>query len=218
MDIDGLGEKLVEQLVDKNIIKDVSDLYDLSKETLSGLDRMADKSADNIINAINASKKRPFARFIYALGIRHVGEHISALLAEQYKDMDELAAAKEEELVNIPEIGPEVSNSITTFFKDYKNNKTIERILSSGVEIEYKKEEFKPLKGLTFVFTGTMKNISREEARKKVEALGAKTSSSVSKKVDYLVAGVEAGSKLDKAGKLGIKVLNEEEFVEMTRA
>lgn len=215
MDIDGLGQKLVEQLVDKNIVKDVSDLYDLSRETLSGLDRMADKSAENIINAINASKKRPFARFIYALGIRHVGEHISVLLAEKYKDIDELTAAKEEELINIPEIGPEVSNSIATFFRDDKNIITKERILESGVEIEYKKEETKPLKGLTFVFTGTMKEMGRDEARKKVEALGAQTSSSMSKKVDYLVAGAEAGSKLDKAMEMGIKVLSEEEFLEM---
>ncbi|MCX5813633.1 MAG: NAD-dependent DNA ligase LigA [Proteobacteria bacterium] len=216
MDIDGLGEKLVEQLVDKNIIKDVSDLYYLSKETLSGLDRMADKSAENIINAINASKKRPFARFIYALGIRHVGEHISVLIAKQYKDIDELTAVKEEELINIPEIGPEVSSSITAFFRDDKNKKTIERILTAGVEIEYKKEDTKPLKGLTFVFTGTMKAMGRDEARKKVETLGAQTSSSISKKVDYLVAGTEAGSKLDKARELGIKVLSEEEFLDMT--
>jgi DNA ligase (NAD+) len=215
MDIDGFGEKLVEQLVDKNIIKDVSDLYHLSKETLSNLDRMAEKSADNIINAINASKKRTFARFIYALGIRHVGEHISTLLAEQYKNINTLMAAKEEELINIPEIGPEVSNSITTFFNDDKNKITIDRILLSGIEIEYKKEETKPLKGLTFVFTGTLKAMSRDEARKNVETLGAQTSSSVSKKVDYLVAGAEAGSKLDKARELGLKVLSEEEFLEM---
>ena len=215
MDIDGLGEKLVEQLVDKNIIKDVSDLYYLNKETLSGLDRMADKSAENIINAISASKKPTFARFIYALGIRHVGEHISTLLAEQYKDIHALTAAREEELINIPEIGPEVSNSIIVFFKDEKNNKTIQRMLESGVEIEYKKEEIKPLKGLTFVFTGTMKEMARDEARKKAEALGAKTSSSISKKVDFLVAGEEAGSKLDKARELGVKVLSEEDFLEM---
>ena len=216
MDIDGLGEKLIEQLVDKNIIKDVSDLYYLSKQTLSGLDRMADKSAENIINAINVSKKRPFARFIYALGIRHVGEHISVLLAEQYKNIEELIAAKEEELINISEIGPEVSNSIKTFFRDDKNMKTIERIITAGVEIEYKKEEVKPLKGLNFVFTGTLNKMGRDDARKKVEALGAQTSSSISKKVDYLVAGTEAGSKLDKAKGLGIKVLSEDEFLEMT--
>lgn len=215
MDIDGLGEKLIEQLVDKNIINDVSDVYYLHKDTLSNLDRMADKSSENIINAIAASKNPTFARFIYALGIRHAGEHISTILAEKYRDINELMSAKEDELINIPEIGPEVSNSIIAFFMEDRNKKTMERILSSGLTIEYKKEETSPLKGLTFVFTGTLKTMSRDEARKKVEAFGAWTASSISKKVDYLVAGEETGSKLDKARELGIQILNEEKFLEM---
>ncbi len=215
MDIDGLGEKLIEQLVDKNIINDVSDVYYLHKDTLSNLDRMADKSSENIINAIAASKNPTFARFIYALGIRHAGEHISTILAEKYRDINELMSAKEDELINIPEIGPEVSNSIIAFFMEDRNKKTMERILSSGLTIEYKKEETSPFKGLTFVFTGTLKTMSRDEARKKVEAFGAWTASSISKKVDYLVAGEETGSKLDKARELGIQILNEEKFLEM---
>jgi len=214
MDIDGLGEKLIEQLVDKKVIKDVSDLYYLKKDDLSSLERMADKSAQNIIDAINTSKKRPFARFIYALGIRHVGEHISTLLANRYKDINKLMCVREDELLAIPEIGPEVSSSITSFFQDEKNKETIKRI-KAKVEIEYKIGVKKRLEGLTFVFTGTLKGMERDEARNNIEQLGGKTSSSISKKVDYVVVGDEAGSKFEKAKSLGLKVLNEEEFLKL---
>jgi DNA ligase (NAD+) len=217
MDIDGLGEKLVEQLVDKNIIRDVSDLYYLKKDTLASLDRMAEKSAQNIVDAVNASKKRLFARFIYALGIRNVGEHISGLLAERFKHIEELMDTTEERLINIPEVGPEVSNSIVTFFRDAKNRETIRRILDAGMEIVHGEPGNKTLEGLTFVFTGSMKSMSRDESRKRVEALGAKTAPSVSRKVTHVVAGEEAGSKLDKARELGLTVLNEEEFLGMIR-
>ena len=213
MDMDGLGEKLIEQLVDKGIVKDVSDLYYLSTATLSALDRMAEKSALNIMKAIGASKKRPFARFIYGLGIRNVGEHISGLLAERYGDMNTLIAASQEELMNIPEIGPEVAASITSFFRDPKNIHTIERIIAAGVEIEFATTERKPLEGLTFVFTGSLSSMAREEARKMVEERGAKTASGISRKVDYVVVGEDAGSKLEKARTLGIKVLTEDEFI-----
>ncbi len=213
MDIDGMGTKLVEQLVDKKIIADVSDLYYLDKEELSNLDRMADKSAQNIIDAVNASRRRPFARLIFALGIRHVGEHVSTLLAERYGDIHALMSADTESLLTIPEIGPEAAGSITAFFKDEKNRKTIERILSAGIEIEYKRKGLQRLRGLVFVFTGTLDSLSRDEARKAVEELGAQTASSISKKVNYVVAGIEAGSKLDKARKLGLPVLTEEEFL-----
>ena len=215
MDIDGLGEKLVEQMVDKGIIRDVSDLYYLTKDTLASLDRMADKSAQNIVDAVNAAKKRSFARFIYALGIRNVGEHISSLLAERFKHIEELMDTTEERLINIPEIGPEVSSSITAFFRDGKNRETIRRILDAGVEIEYEPVSKKTLEGYTFVFTGSTKSMSRDEARKLAESLGAKTAPSVSKKVTHVVAGEEAGSKLDKARELGLAVLSEEEFLGM---
>ena len=217
MDIDGLGEKLVEQMVDKGVIRDVSDLYYLTKDTLASLDRMADKSAQNIVDAVNAAKKRSFARFIYALGIRNVGEHISALLAERFKNIEELMNTTEERLINIPEIGPEVSSSITTFFRDGKNRETIKRILDAEVEVEYAAVSKKTLEGLTFVFTGSMKSMSRDEARKKVESIGAKTAPSVSRKVTHVVAGEEAGSKLDKARELGLAILDEEEFLGMIR-
>jgi DNA ligase (NAD+) len=215
MDIDGLGTKIVEQLVDRGIVTDVSDLYFLTKETLAALDRMAGKSAQNIIDAIAASKKRPFARFLYALGIRQVGEHISGLLAERFTSIESLMAADTGILIAIPEIGPEAASSITAFFRDPKNRQTIERILSAGVELEYEQHDAKKLGGLTFVFTGSLSSMSRDQARLKVEELGAKTASSVSKKVNYVVAGEEAGSKLDKARQLGINILTEDEFLEM---
>jgi DNA ligase (NAD+) len=215
MDIDGLGQKLVEQLVDKKVIQDVSDLYYLEKKDLAHLERMAEKSAQNIIDAIDDSKHPSFKRFIYALGIRNVGEHISGLLAERFSSIVDLYSVGEEALMAIPEIGPEVANSIYTFFRDEKNRKTIERIIEAGVAIEYKKGAHKPLTGKTFVFTGMLKRMGREEARKQVETLGAKTASSVSKKVDYVVLGVEAGSKAAQARSLGLKILSEEEFFAM---
>ncbi|HNQ63055.1 MAG TPA: NAD-dependent DNA ligase LigA [Syntrophorhabdaceae bacterium] len=213
MDIDGLGEKLVEQMVDRGVINDVSDLYYLKKETISCLERMADKSAQNIIDAINTSKRRSLSRFIYALGIRNVGEHISGLLSERFADLNGLMSATEEELINIPEVGPEVSSSIVTFFNDIKNRETIRRIIDAGVVIEHGTASKKPLDGLVFVFTGSLEGMSRDDARKKVESLGAKTAPSVSKKVTHVVAGKEAGSKLDKAKQLGIAILDEDEFL-----
>ena len=216
MDIDGLGTKLVEQLVDKKIIKDVSDLYYLKKEDLAVLERMADKSAQNIIDAINTSRKRSFARFIFALGIRHVGEHVASLLASHHAHIDNLAAAGTEELLEIPEVGPEVAGSIISFFHDHKNMETIQRILDSGVNLEYKGAATPGrFDGLTFVFTGSLTSMSRDEARKQVESMGAKTASSISKKVDYVVAGEEAGSKLDKAKELNLKVIDEKTFLSM---
>lgn len=217
MDMDGLGTKLVEQLVDRGIIRDVSDLYYIEKETLAGMERMADKSAGNIIDAIKASRKRPFARFIHALGIRQVGEHVAGLLAERFDSMEKLMSADTQTLLAIPEIGPEAATSITTFFRDPKNRETISRILAAGVEFEYRQSGTSKLAGLTFVFTGSLSGMSRDEARARVEELGAKTASSVGKKVSYLVAGEEAGSKLDKARQLGITILTEQEFLELLR-
>ncbi|OPY77034.1 MAG: DNA ligase [Syntrophorhabdus sp. PtaU1.Bin058] len=215
MDIDGLGTKLVEQLVEKGVIGDVSDLYYLKKEDLAGLERMAEKSAQNIVDSINASRRRPFGRFIYGLGIRHVGEHIAGLLAERFRDIHELMRADTEMLLRIPEIGPEVTNSIVSFFGDTKNRQTIDRILAGGATIEYGTTDKGKLDGLLFLFTGTLKSMSRDEARRKVEELGGKTATSVSQKVTHLVAGEEAGSKLEKAKKLGIKILSEEKFLQI---
>jgi DNA ligase (NAD+) len=217
MDIDGLGEKLVEQLVDKRVIQDVSDLYYLTKDDMVRLERMADKSAQNLIDAIEDSKHPSFQRFVYALGIRNVGEHISGLLAERFYSIEDLYALDEASLMAIPEIGPEVANSIVSFFLDEKNRKTIERILNAGVVIQHKKGGGKPLAGRTFLFTGALKGMGREEARQRVEALGAKTASSVSRKIDYVVLGEEAGSKAEKARSMGLKIISEDEFLSMVQ-
>jgi len=214
MDIDGLGTKLVEQLADKKVIRDVSDLYYLKMEDLIGLERMADRSAKNIIDAIEASRRRPFGRFIYGLGIRHVGEHIAGLLAERFGNIHELIEADIEALLRIPEVGPEAASSIVSFFKDMKNRETIDRILAGGVAIEYGPTNKGKLDGTLFLFTGSLKSMSRDEARQKIEDLGGKTTNAISRKVTHLVAGEEAGSKLDKATRLGIKILSEEKFIE----
>jgi len=214
MDIDGLGTKLVEQLVDKKVIRDVSDLYHLKTNDLIGLERMAERSAQNIINAIEASRRRPFGRFIYGLGIRHVGEHIAGILAERFGSIHELIEADIEALLRIPEIGPEAASSVVSFFKDIKNRETINRILAGGVTLEYGRTGKGKLDGTLFLFTGSLKSMSRDEARQKIEDLGGKTTNAISRKVTHLVAGEEAGSKLDKAAKLGIKIISEEKFID----
>lgn len=213
MDIDGLGTKLVEQLVDKQVISDMSDLYYLKKENLTVLERMAEKSAQNIIDAITASKNRPFARFIFALGIRHVGEHISTLLAGRYKDITALMEPDQNELLAIPEIGPEVAGSLVAFFQDEKNRQTIVRMLAAGVSPVYTSNESKRLSGRTFLFTGTLTKMSRNEAKKKVEDAGGQCAASVGKKVDFVVVGTDPGSKATKAKSLQLKILNEDEFL-----
>lgn len=214
MDIDGLGTKLVEQLVDKKVIRDVSDLYYLQKDDLVSLERMAERSAQNILDAINTSRRRPFGRFIYGLGIRHVGEHIAGLLAERFEDIHQLMKTDTEILLKIPEVGPEVANSIVSFFEDTKNRETIDRIQAGGVTIEYGITGKGKLDGSLFLFTGTLKSMSRDEARRKVEELGGKTATAISQKVTHLVAGEEAGSKLKKAKKLEITILSEEKFLQ----
>lgn len=218
MDIEGLGTKLVEQLVETGYVKNIADIYRLKKEDLVLLDRMAEKSAGNIVDSIQRSKGPTFSRFLYSLGIPHVGEHIADLLAERYPGIHDLMEAQDEELRNIPEIGPEVAGSIVSFFRDQENRNTIEQLLRSGVEIAYRtapREErvLHGLVGKVFVFTGTLTHMTREEARKKVEALGGHTAASVSRNVHYLIAGEESGSKLEKAKALGISVLDEAQFL-----
>ncbi len=213
MDIEGLGDKLVNQLVDKGLVKDFFDLYHLSKESLAALERMAEKSAENILNALEISKEVTLERFIYALGIRHVGEHIAELLVRAFPDLKKLSSASEEQLLKIEGIGPEVAKSIRSFFQEESNLKAIERLQQSGVKIIQKRREITDkLAGLSFVFTGTLENFTREEAQRAVEDLGGRAASSVSKKTDYVVAGKEAGSKLDKARELGVKIITESDF------
>jgi len=213
MDIEGLGVKLIDQLVNTGLVKDVADIYDIKKEDLVALERMADKSARNIIDAIEQSKEKPLSKFLYALGIRHVGETTAEDLAHHFLRLDDFFHLSEEDLMEVEGIGPEVAASVVQFFRDKKNKESIERLKKAGVRvIEPKAKEKGKLAGKTFVFTGTLKDFGRDEARSLVESMGAKAASSVSKKVDYVVAGEDPGSKFDKAKELGITTLAEEEF------
>jgi DNA ligase (NAD+) len=216
MDIDGLGVKLIEQLVDKGLIKDVADIYYINKEELIELERMADKSAQNIIEAIEKSKIKPLAKFLYALGIRNVGETTAEDLARNFQRLNDFFYLSEEDLMVVQGIGPEVAASVRQFFGDKKNRESIDRLKKAGVKvIEPKAKEKGKLAGKTFVFTGALKTFGRDEARTLVESLGATTASIVSKKVDFVVVGEDPGSKFNKAKELGIKTLTEEEFKKM---
>jgi len=216
MDIDGLGDKLVAQLVDRGMVKDVSDLYRLSKEDLVGLERMADKSAQNILDAIERSKKKPLAKFIYALGIRHVGEHLSEVLAKELKSLTNFFRVIEEGLLAIREVGPELAQSVVRFFGDARNREVVKKLQGAGLTIAGPGvEQTAKLKDLTFVFTGALETFTRDEARDLVESLGGRTASGLSKKVDYVVVGKDPGSKYDRAKELGITVLSESQFREM---
>jgi DNA ligase (NAD+) len=204
---------LIDQLVDTGLVKDVADLYTLGKGRLIELERMADKSAQNIIDAIEGSKKKPLSKFLFALGIRHAGEHISEVLARNFPRLDDFLHLSEEDLMKVEEVGPEVAASVVRFFRDRKNRESIERLRRAGVKvIEAEVRKKGRLGDKTFVFTGTLSSYGRDEARSLVESLGGKTVSTVSKKVDFVVAGEDPGSKFDKAKELGIKILTEGEF------
>ena len=214
MNIDGLGDKIVDQLVDKGLVKDVADLYSLKLEEVAGLERMAEKSAQNLLEEIEASKKNSLARLIYALGIQFVGERTAQLLAEHFSSLEELAAAKEEELEEVPEVGPKVAASIVEFFSEAANRQLIKKLSKAGVHPTAEKRKVKSDKfaGKSFVFTGGLANRSREEAGEIVQQHGGKVSGSVSKKTDYVVVGTDPGSKYDKAKELEVAILNEAEF------
>jgi len=217
MDIEGLGRKNVDLLVDSGLIKRVSDLYTLKKEDLLCLPRFAEKSAENLLKGIENSKNQSLSRFIYALGIPNVGEHMARVFAEKFNTLDALMNAKEEDLINIHEVGPETAESIVSFFREKTNREEIERMKKLGVKatVEKMKKKKGKLDGLVFVFTGALSSFSREEAKHIVEELGGRAASSVSKNVDFVVAGEKPGSKYDKAKKLGVKIINEEEFKKM---
>ena len=214
MNIDGLGDKIVDQLVDKGLVKDVADLYSLELEGIARLERMAEKSAQNLLDEIEASKKNSLARLIYALGVQFVGERTAQLLAEHFSSLEELAAAKEEELEEVPEVGPKVAASIWEFFSEPANLKLIKKLSKAGVHPTAEKRKVKSDKfaGKSFVFTGGLANRSREEAGEIVQQHGGKVSGSVSKKTDYVVVGTDPGSKYDKAKELGVTILTESEF------
>jgi DNA ligase (NAD+) len=213
MDIDGLGEVLVNQLTERGLVKNVADLYKLTKDDLLQLERMGEKSAENVLAEIEASKKLPLERVIYGLGIRFVGERTAQFLAEHFGSLDAVMKASAEELEEVNEVGPRIAESIVEFFADEHNRKLIGDLRKAGLTFTgQKKEKGTKLAGKTFVLTGTLSRHTRDEAKKMIEDAGGRVSGSVSKKTDYVVAGSDAGSKLDKARELGVSVIGEEEL------
>jgi len=215
MDIDGLGEKIIEQLVENGLIEKLEDIYALSKKELMNLERIASKSADNLLSAIENSKNIRLARFLYALGIRNVGRHVGQLLENNYTSLKNIRNASAEELCQIEDIGPVVANNIANFFSEDKNQNTIDALLQSGIELEIPEKDNQKLEGKTFVFTGSLDNKTRQEAQQTVEDLGGRATSSVSGNTDYVVAGKNPGSKLDQAQELDVEILSEEQFEDL---
>lgn len=219
MDIDGMGPAIITQLVKRELVHDPADIYDLRQETLAGLDRMADKSADNLVAAIAATKSRPLSRLLFGLGIRHVGGHIAEVLAQEFGTLEKLKAASPEDFVNVHEVGEIVAASVYDFLHTPENDVLFEKLRARGVNLEetsatssQESAHAKTLAGLTFVVTGTLARHSRDEIEARIKTLGGKCAGSVSKKTDYLVAGEKAGSKLEKATGLGVTILDEDAF------
>ncbi len=217
MDIEGLGEQLVEQLVDRGLVTTPADFYTLDLDTLADLDRMAKKSAQNVLDALEKSKTTSLARFIYSLGIRHVGESTAKSLAKHFGSLDALLASDENLILSVNDIGPVVAQSILSFFADPLNRQLIDQLRASGIHWEEGEPEQSSdlLAGKTFVLTGTLPTLSRDDARAMIEAAGGKVAGSVSKKTSYVVAGEEAGSKLARAEELGVAILDEEQFLKL---
>lgn len=219
MDIDGMGESIAEQMLDKKVISDAADLYYIKAESVEEMDKMGQKSAANLISAIEESKKNPLHRVINALGIRHIGEKNAKTLAKALKSMDAIIAADYDTLVSLDDFGGIMADSIIAFFKEEQNLEFIDRLKKAGVNMQEteENEEDARFSGMTFVLTGTLENYTRGEAQDIIEKFGGKASSSVSKKTTYVLAGKEAGSKLEKANNLGVRVISESEFEEMIK-
>lgn len=220
MNVEGLGDKLVEQLVDLGLVNTLADIYSLSREQLAGLDRMGEKSADNILLALENTKKTTLAKFIFALGIREVGEATARNFANYFGSFEALAAADEESLQKVPDVGPVVAHFVAEFFSQESNREAVDKLRAAGIywdNIEVASAEALPLNGLTYVLTGTLEALSRDDAKAHLLALGAKVAGSVSAKTDYVVAGPGAGSKLAKAEELGLKVMDEAVLLELLR-
>ncbi len=216
MNIEGLGDRLLDQMLRLDLVKNIADLYRLNKDDLFQFDRMGDKLADNLLQAIAASKYCPLENFIFGLGIRHVGNHLAKVLSHHFNTLEKLAAASHDELLAIHEIGPQVSDSVVAFFSDNNNRNLLMELQELGLTPQAsERERGDKLQGKIFVFTGSLNRFSRKEGEELVEAQGGRASGSVSKKTDYIVAGPGAGSKLVKAEQLGIKVLSEDEFLQL---
>ena len=217
MNIDGMGDALVDQLVDRRLVASVSDIYDLTVEQLTGLERMGKKSAQNVWANIQKSKQNPLPRVLVGLGIRFVGVRTAVLLAEAFGSLDAIAGADVETLQQAEEVGPKVAESIHEFFREPRNRELVERLRAAGIKFNHPKKvkQAGAFDGLTFVLTGTLSSMTREQATERIEAVGGKVSGSVSKKTSYLVAGEEAGSKLDKARSLGVRVVGEPDFLRL---
>ena len=218
LDIEGLGEKIVDQLVDHNLVRTPADLYRLGFTALASLERMGEKSADNLIQAINQSRNTTLARFIFALGIRHVGETTAKDLANHYQSMHALMDASLENLLTVKDVGPVVADSITSFMEEAHNREVIEQLLASGMQLTVEEKIISAaVAGKTFVLTGTFPTMTRDEAKDLLEKAGAKVAGSVSKKTDYVVAGADAGNKLTKAEELGVPVIDEVALLELLK-
>ncbi len=216
MDIENLGASLIEQMVDVGLIKNFSDVYKLTKEELAGLERMGDKSAGNVIKAIEKSKRQPLWRFLAGLGIRHIGSQSAQILAEHFGSLDAIRDADEDSLAEVDQIGPTMAKSVYDYFRNENNIKVIDELLAAGVKAEHASiRKSDVLAGKTIVVTGTLETMTRDEAKRAIVEAGGKVSGSVSKKTDFVLAGKEAGSKLEKAIALGVKVIDEKEFIEM---
>ncbi len=218
MNIDGLGEALVNQLTERGLVKNVADLYQLTKDDLLKLDRMGEKSAENVLGEIASSKKLPLERVIFGLGIRFVGERTAQFLAEHFGSLDAIMHATAGQLEEVNEVGPRIAESIVEFFGDEHNRRLVGDLRKAGLTFTgQKKEKGTKLAGKTFVLTGTLKRHTRDDAKKLIEDAGGRVSGSVSKKTDYVVAGDEAGSKLDKARELGVAVIDEDELEKLLK-
>ena len=219
MNIDGMGDALVDQLVDRGMVRSVADIYDLTVEKLMELDRMGKKSAGNIVRNIDKSRENPLPRVITGLGIRFVGERTAVFLAEAFGGLDAIQEASMDDLQRAEEVGPKVAESIRQFFREPRNRELVKRLRDAGLQFEYqaRRKPGGPLAGLTFVITGTLPNLSRDDAKMLIETAGGKVSGSVSRKTSYLVAGEEPGSKLDKAKQLGVQVVDEAGLLDMIK-